>query len=131
MLHCLTLAIALTVPTSLESFRAAHPTQLSDGNYEAAQETTRRKSITVNLKSEDRVLGTSDRAKLISAARDLRRGKASPEEDESIVSRLVPLSRALDWVLSGKVQDGKAIASVLWAAQKYHLCGNGKVSKRR
>ena len=76
MLRLIILSIALAVPTSLEQFQAAHPTRLSEGNYEAAQETTRRKSITVNLKSEDRVLGTSDRAKLISAARDLRRNSA-------------------------------------------------------
>jgi ADP-ribose pyrophosphatase len=75
--------------------------------------------------------GFLDETMSMFAARDLRRGKAAPEEDESIVSRLVPLSRALEWVMRGKVQDGKAIAGVLWAAQKYHLCGDGKVSKRR
>jgi ADP-ribose diphosphatase len=75
--------------------------------------------------------GFLDETMSIFAARDLRRGTACPEEDESIVSRLVPLSRAVQWVMSGKVQDGKAIAGVLWAAQKFHMCGNGKVSKTR
>ena len=65
------------------------------------------------------------------AARNLRRGKARPEDDECISSRLVPLNRAVQWVMSGKIQDGKAIAGVLWAAQKYRLCADGKVSKRR
>jgi ADP-ribose pyrophosphatase len=63
------------------------------------------------------------------AARDLRKGKASPEEDEFITCKLVPLGKAVQWVMSGKVRDGKAIAGVLWAAQKFHISGNGKVSK--
>ena len=75
--------------------------------------------------------GFLDETMSVFAARDLRRGKACPEEDERIVSRLVPLSRAVQWVMSGKVQDGKAIAGVLWAAQKFHVSGKGKVSKRR
>jgi ADP-ribose pyrophosphatase len=75
--------------------------------------------------------GLLDETMSLFAARDLRKGKASPEEDECIVSRLVPLGQAVQWVMSGKIHDGKAIAGVLWAAQKFHLCGNGKVSKRR
>ncbi|SRR6266511_3934269 len=75
--------------------------------------------------------GFLDETMSIFAARDLRRGKACPEEDESIVSRLVPLRHAVQWVMSGKVQDGKAIAGVLWAAQKFHMCGEAKVSKPR
>jgi ADP-ribose diphosphatase len=75
--------------------------------------------------------GFLDETMSLFAARELRKGKASPEEDECIVSRLVPLSQAVQWVMSGKIHDGKAIAGVLWAAQKFHICGNGKVSKRR
>ncbi len=60
------------------------------------------------------------------AARDLRKGKASPEEDEVITCKLVPLGKAVQWVMSGKIHDGKAIAGVLWAAQKFHICGNGR-----
>jgi ADP-ribose pyrophosphatase len=75
--------------------------------------------------------GFLDETMSLFAARDLRKGKASPEEDESIACKLVPLGKAVQWVMSGKVQDGKAIAGVLWAAQKFHICGNGKVSKRR
>lgn len=67
--------------------------------------------------------GFLDETMSVFAARDLRRGKASPEEDERIVSRLVPLTRAVQWVMSGKIRDGKAIAGVLWAAQKFHICG--------
>jgi ADP-ribose pyrophosphatase len=74
--------------------------------------------------------GFLDETMSIFAARDLRKGKASPEEDEFITCKLVPLGKAVRWVMSGKVQDGKAIAGVLWAAQKFHISGNGKAAKR-
>lgn len=51
-------------------------------------------------------------------ARDLRRGKAQPESDESIRKRLVPLSSAVQKIMSRTIQDGKTIAGVLWL-QKY------------
>ncbi len=70
--------------------------------------------------------GFLDETMSIFAARDLRKGKASPEEDEVITCKLVPLGKAVRWVMSGKVHDGKAIAGVLWAAQKFHIFGNGK-----
>jgi ADP-ribose pyrophosphatase len=60
------------------------------------------------------------------AARDLRKGKASPEEDEFITCKFVSLKKAVHWVMSGKLHDGKAISGVLWAAQKFHIRGNGK-----
>lgn len=75
--------------------------------------------------------GFVDETMTIFAARDLRKGKATPEEDEFITCRLVPLSRAVQWVMSGKVCDGKAIAGVLWAAQKFHICGSGKASRQK
>jgi ADP-ribose pyrophosphatase len=64
------------------------------------------------------------------AARDLRKGKATPEEDEFITCKLVPLKKAVQWVMSGKVHDGKAIAGVLWAAQKFHISGKDKDKKQ-
>ncbi len=67
--------------------------------------------------------GFVDETMTVFAARDLRKGKARPEEDEFITSRMVPLSRAVQWVMSGKIHDGKAIAGVLWAAQKFHIAG--------
>jgi ADP-ribose pyrophosphatase len=70
--------------------------------------------------------GFLDETMSIFAARDLRKGKASPEDDEVITCKLVPLAKAVQWVMSGKVHDGKAIAGVLWAAQKFHICGNNK-----
>jgi ADP-ribose pyrophosphatase len=75
--------------------------------------------------------GFLDETMSLFAARDLHKGKAAPEEDEFISCKMVPLSKAVQWVMSGKVHDGKAIAGVLWAAQKFHICGNGKVSKPR
>jgi ADP-ribose pyrophosphatase len=74
--------------------------------------------------------GLLDETMSLFAARDLRKGKASPEEDEFIVCKFLPLGKAVQWVMSGKIHDGKAIAGVLWAAQKFHICGSGKVSKR-
>ena len=47
-------------------------------------------------------------------ATGLRAGKAQPEADEVIVQRLVPLSKAVRMVLTGKICDGKTISSVLW-----------------
>lgn len=73
--------------------------------------------------------GFLDETMSIFAARNLRAGKASPEEDEFITCKLLPLTKAVQWVMSGKVRDGKAIAGILWAAQKFHISGNGKVSK--
>jgi ADP-ribose pyrophosphatase len=74
--------------------------------------------------------GFLDETMSIFAARDLRKGKASPEEDEFITCKLVSLGKAVRWVMSGKLQDGKAIAGVLWAAQKFHISGNGKPGKK-
>ncbi len=75
--------------------------------------------------------GFLDETMSIFAARDLRKGKARPEEDEFITCKLLPLGKAVQWVMSGKVIDGKAIAGILWAAQKFHISGNGEVSKRK
>jgi len=31
----------------------------------------------------------------------------------------VPLSKAVEWVMKGLIRDGKAIAGILWLAQKF------------
>jgi len=49
-------------------------------------------------------------------ARGLRPGPAQPEEDEVIEQHLVPLSKAVNMVLRGRIQDAKTISSVLWLA---------------
>jgi ADP-ribose pyrophosphatase len=75
--------------------------------------------------------GFLDETMSVFAARNLRKGKATPEEDEFITCKLIPLSKAVQWVMKGKLQDGKAIAGVLWAAQKFHLPGDKQISKRK
>ncbi|HVJ05817.1 MAG TPA: NUDIX hydrolase [Candidatus Saccharimonadales bacterium] len=74
--------------------------------------------------------GFLDETMSIFAARDLHRGKATPEEDEFITCKLVSLRTAVQWVMSGKLKDGKAIAGVLWAAQKFHISGDRQNGKR-
>jgi len=50
-------------------------------------------------------------------ARGLRPGIAQPESDERIEHQLVPLSRVVNLIMSGRIRDGKTIASVLWFTQ--------------
>ncbi len=50
-------------------------------------------------------------------ATELKAGEAEPEADERIDHDLVPLSRAVKLVMSGKIRDGKTIAGVLWCWQ--------------
>jgi ADP-ribose pyrophosphatase len=47
-------------------------------------------------------------------AQGLKPGIAQPESDERIEYRLVPLSEVVRQIMSGRVRDGKTIASVLW-----------------
>ncbi len=47
-------------------------------------------------------------------ARQVLAGTAQPEADEKIEQRLVPLSAAVNLVLSGEIRDAKTLASVLW-----------------
>ena len=61
--------------------------------------------------------GFLDETMTVYLARGLKAGDAQPEEDESIECHLVPLSEALDMVRSGKICDGKTLASVLWLAE--------------
>jgi ADP-ribose pyrophosphatase len=58
--------------------------------------------------------GFVDETMAIYLARELRPGKAQPESDESIQKRLVPVSDAVQKIMSGKIHDGKTIAGVLW-----------------
>ena len=50
-------------------------------------------------------------------ASGLKKGKAQPEEDEQIATKLVPLSQAVSMVLSGVIYDAKTMATVLWFAR--------------
>ena len=47
-------------------------------------------------------------------ASGLKPGKAQPEADEKIEHEIVPLSAALNLIFSGRIRDGKTIASILW-----------------
>ncbi len=50
-------------------------------------------------------------------ARNLRSGKAQPEDDEVIQVRFIPVNQAVNWVLRGTIRDAKTIASILWLKQ--------------
>ncbi len=58
--------------------------------------------------------GFLDETMAIYMATGLVPGRAHPEEDELISKRLFPLPAALRMVMSGRIQDGKTIAGVLW-----------------
>jgi ADP-ribose pyrophosphatase len=74
--------------------------------------------------------GFLDETMSMFAARGLHKGQASPEEDEFITCRMVPLGKAVRWAVTGKLQDGNAIAGILWAAQVFDI-GNHKIRKRK
>ena len=63
--------------------------------------------------------GFLDETMSVFLARDLVKGKASPEEDEFITAKLIPVSKALNMVMEGEIQDAKTIAGILWIAQKF------------
>ena len=58
--------------------------------------------------------GFLDETMAIYLASGLVPGQAQPEEDEVIRKRLFPLPAAVRMVMSGRIQDGKTIAGVLW-----------------
>src|SRR5438034_6067421 len=51
-------------------------------------------------------------------ASELTAGMAEPEDDEVINIEFVPLKKAVAMVLSGRIQDAKTIAGVLWLDQQ-------------
>jgi len=51
-------------------------------------------------------------------ARGLSRGKARPEDDERITVRFFPVKQVVKMALSGKIIDGKTLASLLWLEKK-------------
>ena len=69
--------------------------------------------------------GFLDETMAVYLATGLVPGQAQPEDDELISKRLVPLSAALKMVKSGRIQDGKTIAGVLWL-QAVHSSGRRK-----
>lgn len=61
--------------------------------------------------------GFLDETMAIYMATGLRRGKATPEEDEFISKRLFSVESAVKMVMSRKIEDAKTIAGVLWLAR--------------
>jgi ADP-ribose pyrophosphatase len=62
--------------------------------------------------------GFLDETMTVFLARDIRKGEATPEEDEFITVRLLPLPQAVHWAMNKTIQDAKTIASILWLARK-------------
>jgi ADP-ribose pyrophosphatase len=54
-------------------------------------------------------------------AQDLRAGVARPEEDEDIELKLLPMTKALGWVMKGVIKDAKTICGILWLSHKLGL----------
>jgi ADP-ribose pyrophosphatase len=50
-------------------------------------------------------------------AQELRRGKAQPEADEVIRTRMLPLSTAVDMAIRNVIKDAKTICGILWLSQ--------------
>src|SRR5690242_3078620 len=69
--------------------------------------------------------GFLDETMAIYLATGLVPGQAHPEDDEVISKRLFPLSAAVKMVKSGRIQDGKTIAGVLWL-QAAHVASGRK-----
>jgi ADP-ribose pyrophosphatase len=69
--------------------------------------------------------GFLDETMAIYLATGLVPGRAQPEEDELIRKRLFPLPAALRMVMSGRIQDGKTIAGVLWLEQSWRSRRHG------
>ncbi len=61
--------------------------------------------------------GFLDETMAIYLARELTLGEATPEEDEAIECKLIPLSRVIDMIFKSTIRDGKTITGVLWLAE--------------
>ena len=62
--------------------------------------------------------GFLDEVMHVFLARELTRGKAQPEDDERISVRFFPVQQVIKMVMSGKIIDGKTIASLFWMQNK-------------
>jgi ADP-ribose pyrophosphatase len=58
--------------------------------------------------------GILDETMEVFLATGLSQGKATPEDDERIVTRFFPLPEALNMANSGKIRDAKTLASLFW-----------------
>jgi ADP-ribose pyrophosphatase len=62
--------------------------------------------------------GFLDESMQVFLARNLKKGKAQPEDDERIATRFFPVAQAVRMATSGKIKDAKTIASLLWLDRK-------------
>ena len=60
--------------------------------------------------------GFLDETMSVYLARGLKAGRARPEADELIATRLFPLATALRMATRGAIRDGKTLAALLWFA---------------
>jgi ADP-ribose pyrophosphatase len=58
--------------------------------------------------------GFLDETMAVYLATGLKRGRATPEEDENIRVRFFPLTQAVKMAVGGGFRDAKTIASILW-----------------
>ena len=58
--------------------------------------------------------GFLDEVMNVFLATDLTRGKATPEDDERITVHFFPLPQVVEMALTGKIIDGKTLASLFW-----------------
>lgn len=58
--------------------------------------------------------GFLDETMHVFLATGLKPGEAQPDVDERIAVRFFPLAEAVEMSMSGKIVDGKTIASILW-----------------
>jgi ADP-ribose pyrophosphatase len=62
--------------------------------------------------------GFLDETMTVFLAREIRQGEATPEEDEFITVRLLPLPQAVKMATNKTIHDAKTIASILWLDRK-------------
>jgi ADP-ribose pyrophosphatase len=61
--------------------------------------------------------GFLDETMTVYLAQGLKAGRARPEADEKIATRLFPLATAVRMAMRGAIRDGKTIAALLWYAR--------------
>jgi ADP-ribose pyrophosphatase len=61
--------------------------------------------------------GFLDETMTVYLAQGLKAGRAQPEADEKITTRLFPLATAVGMAVRGSIRDGKTLAALLWFAR--------------
>ncbi|MCL5433538.1 MAG: NUDIX hydrolase [Candidatus Marsarchaeota archaeon] len=71
------------------------------------------KNIKLMFESYPRI-GTSDVISKYYIAKDLTKGKATPEKDEDIEIKLVPIENLIKMIKNNKIKDSKTVTAVLY-----------------